>query len=71
LSCGQQLASLLQRKAQLLEIVVSPIDDGNADRFCWRVGLLALQACFDDYSHDAASIVNEMPVKPFRTILDD
>lgn len=61
LSGGQQLASLLQRKAQLLEIFVRPIDHGNLNGFGWRTTVPILQTRFDDYSHGVASLVTECP----------
>jgi hypothetical protein len=33
LRCGQQLAPFLQSQSQLLQIVVNPIKDRNANRF--------------------------------------
>jgi hypothetical protein len=62
LHCGQHVASVLQRKAQLLEIFVRPIDDSNFDWLAGLTTLPILQAGFDDYSHEVASRVNELPV---------
>jgi hypothetical protein len=71
LGCGQQLTSLFQGKAQLLEIFVRPLDDRHFDGFAWRTTVPVLQARFDDYSHGVASLMNEMPVKPSHPIVDD
>jgi hypothetical protein len=63
--------SLLQSKAQLPEIVIGPLDDGNFDGLARRIAVPDLQARFDNNSHGIALHFERLPIKPSRPIVDD